>query len=149
MTWGERDAGPCPKCTNPSWFEVVNEDLVQRCLCGLHKIVRSYDEDGRYSIHRVRPRDVVVPSEETKIGRCLRIVFQAHPDPVGTGTVAVAIRMTVDVVSQHMMLLYQRGLVERVENHRAKTGGSTWTLSHRAFQLMGGIKKRRPDGRRI
>ena len=50
--------------------------------------------------------------------------------------VAVIIDFKRDEVARHLMLLMQRGLIERVVNKRGKAGGSHWELSVRAQKLL-------------
>lgn len=129
------EAGPCPKCGDPSWFVQVEEDLVQRCLCGVHRIVRTTVE-GLVIVHRPRPKDVMLPKEGTKIQRCLKALHNYHPRHISTLQVALVTVLESADVSMHLTLLMQRGLIDRVEIKRGKAGGSTWQLTTRAMALL-------------
>ena len=133
--WDNRSAGLCPKCGSLSWFEKNGDDVIHRCLCGFHKVV--YTKQGCITmIHRPKSKHVMLPRAGTKISKCLSALAKYHPRELSTAEVAVIINFKRDEVASHLMLLMQRGLIERVVNKRGKSGGSHWELSVRAQKLL-------------
>ena len=61
----------CPHCGGRSWLVWSAPDLIQRCLCGLHKYLRRDIDGVTVIIAAVTPREVRLPAQNSKIYRCL------------------------------------------------------------------------------
>ncbi|KKN66396.1 hypothetical protein LCGC14_0472180 [marine sediment metagenome] len=133
--WGDRNAGPCPKCGERSWFEDDDADVIQRCMCGLRKIVRTQQGDQTI-VHLPNPKLVVLPKKDTKISKCLGILASYYPRLLSTGEMARLTGFSTINASTHLILLRQRGLVDLVNNKRGRAGGSQWGLTMKAVELL-------------
>jgi len=135
-------AGPCPRCGDPSWFQKDGDDVIQRCVCGLHKIVYTRNSDGITIVRRIPPNRVILPKSGTKIAKCLSVVSQKYPDMASTMKVSEETGFSRDETASHLMMLMNRGLVDRVRNRRGMAGGSMWKLTTRSEQLLNFRRKR-------
>ena len=126
----------CPKCGDLTWYENDGSDIVQRCLCGLHKVVY-IRHNGIVTIRRTERKRVILPRPGSKIDQCFKILCERPKDILSTREVADELEFTVSDASLHLMILVCRGLADRVENRRSKAGGSLWRLSAKAVSLMG------------
>lgn len=129
---------PCPKCNGRNtWLERDGSDVIQRCLCGLHKYVLHITKDGTTIMRAaVKPAQVVLPAIGTKIHACLMAVLEKYADPIHTGDVARNAKLQNKETSALLVALMARGLVQRVEERRGLSGGSTWILTPRAEVLL-------------
>lgn len=111
-------------------------DLIQRCLCGLHRYLRR-DVDGLTVMNAaVGQREARLPAQNTKIYRCLSAVASHWPATIHTLEVAGCARLNGKETSALMAVLSARGLVERLEERRGLVGGSIWRLTKTAEQLL-------------
>lgn len=129
-------AGLCPRCGDPSWYEKDDEDVIQRCFCGLHKVVYTRNSDGIAMVRRTPPSKVMLPKPGTKIAKCLSVVTDHHPQKASTFKISEKTGFSRDETASHLMMLMNRGLIDRVQNRRGMAGGSMWTLTTRSLQLM-------------
>lgn len=129
---------PCPKCgSKHSWFDQNGEELIQRCLCGLTRYLFREIEDGITVMRSgVRVPDVTLPSEGTKIYKCLLAVRNAHPRTILTGGIAEQAGLRGKETASLVVTLMGRGLLERVEARRGLLGGSIWKLTLIAKRLL-------------
>lgn len=122
---------PCPKCGGRSWYEWEGNDMIQRCLCGLCRFVLM--ARGDFTIMHSQPvAEVVLPRPKTKLSRCLGALASCHPAPTSTSDIALLVKCTSSDTASQLMVLMNKGLVERVTLGRGKAGGSTWILTLRA-----------------
>lgn len=129
---------PCPKCgAKHSWFEEDGDDLIQRCLCGLTRFIFRELEDGTTVMRSgVRVPDVTLPSQGTKIYKCLLAVRNSHPATILTGGIAEHAGLKGKETASLVVTLMGRGLLERVEARRGLLGGSIWKLTVTAKRLL-------------
>lgn len=126
----------CPRCGGLSWLRFQGPDLIQKCLCGLHRYLRR-DIDGLTVMHSaVPPREARLPAQNTKIYKCLLAVAQCWPATTFTHDVALCACLNGKETSALMAVLSARGLVERLEERRGLAGGSVWRLTTVAARLM-------------
>ena len=126
----------CPRCGGLSWMEYHDPDLIQRCLCGLHRYLRR-DVDGMTIMTAaVSQREARLPAQDTKIYKCLLAVAQSWPSTIMTLEVAHVARLHGKETSALMAVLSARGLVERLEERRGLVGGSIWQLTTTAAGMM-------------
>lgn len=118
----------CPKCGQLSWYEQIDADIVQKCLCGLHRyafILR----DGILTKHRIPKAEVSLPERGTKIHATLMILAGAYPYPMSTKAVSKHHGHTMADTASELMVLDHRGLADKIEERRGLHGGSIWQLS--------------------
>lgn len=128
----------CPKCGGRNtWLEFEEQDVIQRCLCGLLKYIVHVTEDGQTIMRAaVRPVQVTLPAKGTKIHRCLIAVLGRHPTEIHTGEVARDSGLHNKETSALLVALLARGLVQRIKERRGLVDGSTWKLTVRAESLL-------------
>lgn len=129
---------PCPKCgAKHSWFETDGDDLIQRCLCGLtHYLFRELEDGITVMRSGVRVPDVTLPSDGTKIRKCLMAVRNAYPRNIRTGDIAERTGLKGKETASLVVTLMGRGLLERVSARRGLLGGSVWKLTVTAQTLL-------------
>ena len=120
---------PCPRCRGKTWLEDVDGDVVQRCLCGLHRYVKREVDGLTIMCVAVGQSDVKIPAIGTKIHKCLLSVAQSHPKPIQTADVVQQTSLTIKETSALLITLMARGLIIRHEGRHGMKGGSTWLLS--------------------
>lgn len=125
----------CPKCRSDKvWVEEDGPTTWLRCGCGLMKLVRKVE--GGYTIIQKEPEDqIVLPKSGSKLREILMIVA-AFPD-IQTVEVAHIVKDTTDKVAVCLSVLEANGLLDIVEDRRGVKGGSIWTLSFAAKNLIG------------
>lgn len=126
----------CPRCGGLSWLLYQEPDLIQKCLCGLHRYLRR-DIDGLTVMTAAVPqREARLPAQDTKIYRCLLAVASCWPSTTLTQDIACSASLNGKETSALMAVLSARGLVERLEERRGLVGGSVWRLTKTAACLM-------------
>lgn len=126
----------CPRCGGLSWMEWQDPDLIQRCLCGLHRYLRRSVDGLTVMTAAVSQREARLPAQNTKIFRCLTAVRNRWPHTTLTQEVATAAQLNGKETSALMAVLSARGLVERLEERRGLVGGSVWKLTKVAAILL-------------
>jgi hypothetical protein len=130
----------CPKCGSESaWFEYGRQDVVLRCLCGLHKVVQT--QLGKIIIdHTEKPEDVNLPRQGTKLWECLIALYVLESASTADITAQVNLdkekKYDTNEVSSHLTVLRYKGLVVVTEFRKGLPGGSTWVLTGAATQLL-------------
>jgi hypothetical protein len=132
----------CPKCGSESaWFEYSHQDVVLRCLCGLHKLVQSHL--GSIVIeHSEKAEDVTLPRQGTKLWECL--VALAFLESASTADITAQVNHSrpkdseydTNEVSSHLTVLRYKGLVVVTQFRKGLPGGSTWVLTAAATRLL-------------
>ena len=123
------DKLPCPKCRGATWLEKFDEDIVQRCLCGLHRYIqRRIDGVTIYST-AVKQSEVVLPQRGTKIYRCFASIGKKHPRVIMTADVARDTQLNNKETAALLIALQARGLIQRASERRGVAGGSEWRLT--------------------
>lgn len=130
----------CPKCgSQSSWMEKTRTDLVQRCLCGYLKVlfttVQTIEIENNDS-----GDDVKLPKKGTKLWETLMIL--TAEDEASSGEITERLKLmgkdyTTSDVSSYLTILRSKGLVLTVDSRRGISGGSTWTLTDKAADLLG------------
>ena len=119
----------CPRCRSHTWLEQFDEDIVQRCLCGLRRYIQRKIDGMVITTAVVKQSDVVLPQRSTKIYRCLSSVGRRFPALVMTASVARDTGLHNKETAALLIALQARGLVKRASERRGMTGGSEWTLT--------------------
>lgn len=142
----------CPKCGSPNArYSKSTYDLELVCYCGYRKVVFTLLKDsleGPLGECNDSGPEVKLPRAGTNFSKTL-LVLSVLPE----GTSAeITCRLndlngkffedeegwlTVSDVSSYLTILRSKGLVDRVEIRRGVVGGSTWTLTDAAIDLMG------------
>lgn len=130
----ERD--PCPKCGSAAWYEMTAEDIIQRCLCGLHRYVWTRLPGGGYRTHIQRKEEFKVPEKGTKLSKCLGFVAAQYPKTVTTRDLCGISGQNTSDVSSQLIVLMHKGLVERIESRPGTKGGSIWKVTRRALDAL-------------
>lgn len=130
----------CPKCgSQSSWIEKTRTDLVQRCLCGYLKVIFTTIESVQIE-HNDSGDDVKLPKQGTKLWETLMIL--TVEDEASSGEITERLNLmgkdyNVSDVSSYLTILRSKGLVLTVDSRRGISGGSTWTLTDKAADLLG------------
>lgn len=130
----------CPKCgSQSSWMERTRTDLVQRCLCGYLKVLFTTIETTQIE-HNDSGEDVKLPKKGTKLWETLMIL--TVEDEPSSGDITERLNLlgkdyTSSDVSSYLTILRSKGLVLTVDSRRGIAGGSTWTLTDKAADLLG------------
>lgn len=130
----------CPKCgSQSSWIEKGRTDLTQRCLCGYLKVLFTTIESVQIE-HNDSGDDVKLPKKGTKLWETLMIL--TVEDEASSGDITERLQLmgkdyTSSDVSSYLTILRSKGLVLTVDSRRGIAGGSTWTLTDKAADLLG------------
>ena len=117
----------CPKCSGRSWLEETGDDIWQRCLCGLHKLVFTRLESGM-TVTCVEPvQQNSLPRRGTKLAKCLGCL--AGLEVGSTADVAARMKQSTSETASQLTVLMAKGLVSRREEKKGTKGGSLWELS--------------------
>jgi hypothetical protein len=120
---------PCPKCRGVTWLETVHEDIVQRCLCGLHRYIQRKIDGIMVYTAVVKQSDVVLPRRGTKIYRCFSAIGRKYPKVIMTADVARNTGLNNKEAAALLIALQARGLIQRASERRGIVGGSEWRLT--------------------
>lgn len=126
----------CPRCRGRSWLEESNGDIVQRCLCGLHKYIQREVEGLTILTTAVEQEDIRLPALGTKIYKCLLAVADQYPKPINTIDIALKAGLQNKETAALTAMLRIRGLLERVSERRGVVGGSIWILTMPAARQL-------------
>lgn len=132
----------CPKCGSESaWYEVERNDILLRCRCGMLRVVHTTLEEMSVS-HIDSKATAKLPKRGTRLYQTLASLFAIEPAKTDKVTLVMNGHQeepleVKDVASQLTVLKY-RGLVEVLENHKGKAGGSVWRLTDTARKLLTG-----------
>jgi hypothetical protein len=135
MAKAEKITDRCPKCGGLSWFEWVEEDIVQRCLCGLHRYV-AQRKDGQLVMHRVHKTQVSLPKPDSKLHETLSVLAVYYPTRMSTAEIAKQTGHNTKDTTSELSVLDHKALVERVEERKGLPGGSIWTLTNNGARLL-------------
>jgi predicted Rossmann fold nucleotide-binding protein DprA/Smf involved in DNA uptake len=125
----------CPKCGGVSWYERFENDIVQKCLCGLHRFV--YEEkDGILIKRKLKVNKVALPHKDSKLFATLAVLAAYYPQQMNTRDISNVTGHTVTETASELLVLDHKGLVERLEERRGIPGGSIWILSHSGCKLL-------------
>jgi hypothetical protein len=117
-------------------MEWHDPDLIQRCLCGLHRYLCRRVEGLTVMTAAVAPQEARLPARDTKIHRCLMAVVDGWPRSLLTQDIATASNLSGKETSALLAVLAARGLVERLEERRGLIGGSVWVLTRSTAQML-------------
>lgn len=133
-----RQAFPCPKCgARFTWTEWEGQCLAQRCVCGLNRYLYHESSDGITVMKRAAPAsDIRVPTPGTKRHKCVVVMVDEFPRKLSTTGIAEGCGLLPKETSAIMVLLMTTGVATRVERRKGFTGGSIWSLSDEALELM-------------
>lgn len=120
-------------------MEKTRTDLVQRCLCGYLKVLFTTVESVKIE-HNDSGDDVKLPKQGTKLWDTLMIL--TVEDEASSGEITERLNLmgkayTTSDVSSYLTILRSKGLVLTVDSRRGVAGGSTWTLTDKAADLLG------------
>lgn len=127
---------PCPKCGLLTRLKAQGRDIVQVCLCGLHRYVQREKDGLLISKCPTEQSNVALPNKNTKMYRCVISVLSYYPKNINTKEVALAADLTPKETSSFLVMLMTRGILERVEGRRGLAGGSVWKLTPAAVKLL-------------
>jgi hypothetical protein len=109
-------------------------------MCGFRKVVFTTLSDGMTIEHREQPSNVRLPREGTHLRITLLTLAAMEPatsKEVTDRLVELGRSFTVSDVSSYLTMLRAKGLVEALDSKRGVPGGSTWTLTDAATELIG------------
>jgi hypothetical protein len=118
-----------------SWYEKIDADIVQKCLCGLHRFVYVL-RDGIMTKHRIPRAEVTLPVKGTKIHETLMVLAGAYPYPLSVKAISKNQGHTMADTASELMVLDHRGLADKIEERRGLHGGSIWELSPLGRQML-------------
>ena len=129
----------CPKCgSNGASYEKTHCDLILKCLCGYRKVVYTTLNDMEI-VHADSGREVRLP----KLGSKLRKTLMALNNLVEGTSGEITERLhdmgetyTASDVSSYLTILRTKGLVDPTTIRKGVSGGSTWSLTDAAEDLI-------------
>lgn len=134
----------CPKCQQKqARYTKSNcgQDLFLSCVCGYHKVVATLRQEITIE-HFDADDEITLPGKGSKLRKCLDILAGIYP--ATSADVADRLRLedsetntSVSSVSSILTILRYKRLVEVAEDRKGKPGGSTWTITDEAKQLLG------------
>ena len=124
----------CPKCNGLTWYEEDYGAVVQRCLCGLTNYI-GMAREGEPSPPPREPKSRL-PRQGSKLHRCLTAVLGHPPGGVSTTEVARESGCSKAAAAAQLMVLLDRGLVQKFEERRGRRGGSLWGASEGVTELL-------------
>jgi hypothetical protein len=131
-----QDSELCPKCGGQAHYVIQGQDIVQRCICGLHRFVWQRTENGGYRTHVQRREEFKMPEKGTKLSTCLGYVASQYPKTVTTRDLCGISGENTSDVSSQLIVLMHKGLVERIEARPGTKGGSIWRVTRRALGAL-------------
>lgn len=126
----------CPKCRGVSWYEVQEKDVVQKCLCGLHRFVAIIQPDGTLIRRAVPKSEVTLPKRNSKLYETLGMLAAYYPARLNTAEIAGHTGHTVTDTSSELSVLEHKALVRKIEERKGLQGGSIWALSNSGARLL-------------
>jgi len=126
----------CPKCRGTAHYELSEDTVVLRCICGLHKYMQVTENDMVIET-RLNKRETVLPRKDSKIAIVLGYVASKYPASVTTRSVSTGTHEDPNAVCSRLAVLYNRQLIDKVESRRCFADGSIWVLSEVGRVLLG------------
>jgi len=128
----------CPKCGGVAHYELVDNNLVLCCMCGLHKFMRFTDSNTKITVEtRLNKKQAELPKKNSKMARVLGVLGSRYPETMSTQELANSTGENMNDVSSRIVVLYHRQLVDKVTEGKTFKGGSTWVLSLVGAGLLG------------
>lgn len=128
----------CPKCTRIQARYTVERqvDLVMSCTCGFRKVMYTEHQNGMSTTHVLPQNKVNMPRAGSKLSKCLNALVSFDRYQATTEMVAARIEGDkLDIASQ-LMVLQNKGLIDKINDNRGKGGGSLWRLTDRASTFL-------------
>lgn len=116
----------CPKCTGLSWVEQDGVHVVQRCRCGLTKVLYFESDGMKCSRSPAKKGGFTIPARGTQLSKilgCLGVMGE-----LDSLTIAARLRITMDKATTNLCVLKSRGLVTVVGSSKKKSTGSIWRI---------------------
>ena len=130
----------CPKCgSDNAGYEKTEHDLILKCLCGMRKVVYSTLNEMEI-IHTDVGRDVKLPKDGTKLRKTLMVLSSLNEATSGEITERLQDMgevFTASDVASYLTILRTKGLVAATIIRKGVSGGSTWSLTDAAEDLVG------------
>jgi len=133
---GKRTETTCPKCGGLSWYEQHENDIVQKCLCGLHRFVAIQQADGTIIRRTIPKTEVTLPKRQSKLFETLAILAAYYPARLSTGELSKVTGHSVTDTASELSVLTHKALVEKMEERKGLPGGSIWALTHTGAKLL-------------
>lgn len=135
----------CSHCgSRNAWFKVEDRDIVLRCLCGMHKVVKSYLDNITIE-HTEEEIFAKLPKRNSRLYRVLAVLYAIEPaqtsyitEMMGYGRKDEEEVVNSDIVSSQLTVLKYRKMVKPLDKKKGIVGGSTWVLTDRARQMFEG-----------
>ncbi len=129
----------CPKCSSPeARYTRTRTDLAIKCLCGFYRVVFSTLDEGAGEPSQKKAA-LKLPKEGTLLLMTLRLLHEQGTASTGELTAdAQATNPNLDSsdVASYLALLRGKGLVITESSRRGRLGGSTWSVSPGAQELL-------------
>ena len=133
----------CPKCySHSAWYSRTAQDLILRCLCGLHKVMYSVLDEMEI-MHSDAGADVKLPRPGTHLRKTLltlECLEEASTAEIAERLKDLGQGYSMSDVASYLTILRSKGLVCSPVIRRGVAGGSTWTLTDNASDLLSKIK---------
>lgn len=131
----------CPKCTSKNaWVETTKMDKILRCFCGLYKILETKMVEIIIEKNDVA-ENVKLPERGSNLWSTLMVLSVLEPSTTGDITTRLKLfgkEFDTSDISSYLTTLRSKGLVNQLEYKRGVAGGSTWGLTDKATELLGG-----------
>jgi hypothetical protein len=133
----------CPKCgSSNACYQRNGPDIALHCLCGFFRVVYSELETVEVH-HNGAEADVRLPKTGTHLRRTLFAVEnleEANTAEIAERLWDLGLHYSMSDVASYLTILRSKGLVESPVIRRGVAGGSTWTLTDAATDLLGTLQ---------
>jgi hypothetical protein len=130
----------CPKCGSANArFVQEGPDIVLKCLCGVNKVVQTTLDQMVITRSETGP-NIKLPRVDTHLHRTLMAVYtldEATSHEITQNLIESGQAYSVSDVTTYLTFLRIKGLVVQVVVRRGTAGGSSWTLTEAAEDLIG------------
>ena len=135
---------PCQKCRARAVYErrleaLTGEEIALKCYhCGWEKVV--WSASGITS--KAHGLQVELPKAGTTLEETFCEVVRSWPGRISTTEVAEHADMPKELAAANLHVLMVKGVIDKVENRVGRKGGSYWSVSRRAADIMGLTRQR-------
>lgn len=118
-----------------SFIRSEGRDLIHWCPhCGYLAYVEKVTPDGMIICTKAKTPEEVLPKPGTKLMRCLGLL--AAYRELTTAEVAEKMKQTTSLTSSQLTVLQAKGLIEKKNQLKGVTGGSTWGVLSQVRQML-------------
>jgi len=116
---------PCPKCGGHSWLVIEGEQVIQNCVCGIHRFINIQKDGAVLTRTPIRESQLVLPARGTQLSKILGCLVALGDQD--SQAIARVLNISCDKATTNLSILRKRGLVQAVSERKGRAGGSMWT----------------------